>query len=189
MKFHPNPFQSLLLSVHLQCGLEAGDPYIFPNSKFVQAKRQLRDDPSNSLVLHLPMCVIRMSDISIKLDCYVAITVAKDTGMCTALVHPRALLEPYIHPFMINSHVNSMFFSKCSRCRILSHRIYGKTHLLLLGKNWRKQEIEANWIIMFNLCSFCEVDGLRAWIKIEFRFPSSPPVANSQSWKHHQIMR
>jgi len=68
LKFHPDPFQSLLLSVHLQCKLEAGYPYIFPNSKLVLAKPQFRDDPANSLVLHLPMCVTRTSDSSLKLE-------------------------------------------------------------------------------------------------------------------------
>ena len=47
--------------------------------------------------------------------------------------------------------------------------------------NWSKLNYQ-----MFNLCSYCKADGLRAWIKVEFRFPSPPPVPKSQSWKHHQ---
>lgn len=47
--------------------------------------------------------------------------------------------------------------------------------------NWSKLNCQ-----IFNLCSYCKVDGLRAWIKAEFRFPSPPPVPKSQSWKHHQ---
>lgn len=113
------------------------------------------------------------------LDCHVATSVAKGRGMCTALAHPKVLLAPYIHPSIINPHVNCMFSCKCSCCRIYPPKFMGKRICSYWAiANWSKLNYQF-------LCSYCKVDGLRAWIKIEFRFPS-PQVPKSQSWKHHQ---
>jgi len=87
------------------------------------------------------------------LDCHVAATVAKDGGMCTAQAHPKALLAPYIHHFMVHPHMNSMFSCKCSCCRFLSHRIYGKMYLLLLDHRDLKQTELSDVYSMFLLQS------------------------------------
>lgn len=52
------------------------------------------------------------------LDCHVSTSVAKGTGRCTALAHPKALLAPCIHPSITNPHVNCTSSCKCSSCRI-----------------------------------------------------------------------
>lgn len=158
---------------------------IFPNSKLVQAKQQFRDDWANSLVLHLPTCVNRTSGSTIKLEWKI------DTRLscihicgkrCTALAHPKALLAPCIHPSITNPHVNCTSSCKCSCCRIYPTEFMGKCICFCWAiGNWSKLNYQ-----MFNLCSYCKVDGLRAWIKIELRFPSPPRVPKSQSWKHHQ---
>lgn len=131
--------------MHLHCGLQAGDPSIFPNSKFVQAKQQFSDDRANSLVLHLPTRVTRTSGSTIKLEWKIdtRLSCIHICGKRYREVHCTSTSKSLVSTMHSSLHHKSTcelhILLQMQLLQDLSHRIYGKMYLLLLGHRELKQ--------------------------------------------------